>query len=40
MLDHFLDNGFPFIAQKFVLESLSKPSGVIDKIEEVIVGKS
>jgi AP-3 complex subunit mu len=39
MLDSFLDYGYPLIPQKFVLESIAKPSGVMEKIEEVIVGR-
>ena len=40
MLDHYIDNGYPLISQKFVLEQLAKPIGVLDKIEEVVIGRS
>eukprot|EP01016_Furgasonia_blochmanni_P011725 TRINITY_DN1542_c0_g1_i10.p1 TRINITY_DN1542_c0_g1~~TRINITY_DN1542_c0_g1_i10.p1 ORF type:complete len:333 (-),score=126.57 TRINITY_DN1542_c0_g1_i10:135-1133(-) len=40
MLDSYLDYGYPVINQRFVLESLIKPEGVFDKIEEVIVGRN
>jgi len=40
MLDALLDYGFPLITQKFILESLVKPSGVMEKIEESLLGRS
>lgn len=39
MLDALLDYGYPMIVQKHVLESVVKPSGVMEKIEEAIVGR-
>ena len=39
MLDALLDYGFPFITQKFVLESMVRPSGMIEKIEESLLGR-
>lgn len=39
MLDSFMDYGIPLIPQKFVLESIAKPSGMMEKIEEAIVGR-
>jgi AP-3 complex subunit mu len=39
MLDAMLDYGYPLITQKFVLESIIKPSGVIEKIEESLLGR-
>jgi AP-3 complex subunit mu len=40
MLDAFLDYGYPMITQKYVLEQIVKPAGVIEKIEQVIVGRN
>ncbi|KAL4464049.1 hypothetical protein ABPG74_005986 [Tetrahymena malaccensis] len=40
MLDHFMEKGQPLITQKQVLESLVQPQGVLDKIEEVVIGQN
>lgn len=39
MLDALLEYGYPLITQKHVLESVVKPSGMIEKFEEAIVGR-
>ncbi|CAD8112881.1 unnamed protein product [Paramecium primaurelia] len=39
MLDSIFDYGYPQITQKHVLESIVKPGGIIEKIEEKIIGR-